>query len=77
MITKNGQDPEVYEKTTDWGGSDNRLGGGTATRTAGAPTTKLIPYADNAASISVGKLTVENGTDRVALYGTLDLIREE
>ena len=35
--------------------------------------TKLTPFADDAASISVGKLTVENGTDRVALYGSLDL----
>ena len=39
--------------------------------------TKLTPFADDAASISIGKLTVENGTARVALYGTLDLTRDK
>ena len=39
--------------------------------------TKLVPFADDAASILIGKLTVENGTDRVALYGTLDLTRDK
>ena len=39
---------------------------------------KLTPFADDAASISIGdKLTIENGTDRVALYGTLDLTRDK
>ena len=33
----------------------------------------LKPFADDAASISIGELTVENGTDRIALYGSLDL----
>lgn len=34
---------------------------------------KLVPFADDAASISIGELTVENGTDRIALYGSLDI----
>ena len=38
---------------------------------------KLTPFADDAASVSIGKLTVENGTDRVALYGSLDLTRDK
>ena len=38
---------------------------------------KLSPFADDAASLSIGKLTIENGTDRVALYGTLDLTRDK
>lgn len=39
--------------------------------------TTLKPFADDAASISVGELTVENGTDRIALYGSLDLTRDK
>lgn len=35
--------------------------------------TKLTPFADDAASIAIGTLTIENGTDRIALYGSLDL----
>ncbi len=35
--------------------------------------TKLTPFADDAASASIGQLTIENGTDRIALYGSLDL----
>ena len=38
---------------------------------------KLMPFADDAASMAIGKLTVENGTDRVALYGSLDLTRDK
>lgn len=38
---------------------------------------QLVPFADDAASVSVGKLTVENGTDRVALYGSLDIGRDK
>jgi hypothetical protein len=37
----------------------------------------LTPFADDAASVSIGKLTVENGTDRVALYGLLDITRDQ
>lgn len=39
--------------------------------------TKLTPFADNSALITVGELTVENGTDRIALYGSLDLTRDK
>ena len=38
--------------------------------------TKFAPFADDASSTSIGKLTVENGTDRIALYGSLDLTRD-
>ena len=40
-------------------------------------TTRLTPYADDAASISIGELTIENGKDRIALYGSLDLTRDK
>ena len=39
--------------------------------------TTLKPFADDAASISVGEMTVENGMDRLALYGSLDLTRDK
>ena len=39
--------------------------------------TTFKPFADNAASISIGEMTVENGTDRIALYGSLDLARDK
>ncbi len=39
--------------------------------------TKMKPFADDAASISIGELTVENGTDRIALYGSLNLTRDK
>ena len=38
--------------------------------------TTLKPFADDAASVSIGELTVENGTDRIALYGSVDLTRD-
>ena len=38
--------------------------------------TKLVPFADDAGSTSIGKLTIENGKDRIALYGSLDLTRD-
>ena len=37
----------------------------------------LTPFADDAASVSIGKLTIENGTDRIALYGSLDITRDQ
>ena len=37
---------------------------------------RFTPFADDAASTSIGKLTIENGTDRIALYGSLDLTRD-
>ncbi len=39
--------------------------------------TKLIPFADDATSVSIGSLTVENGTDRLAIYESLDLTRDK
>ncbi len=39
--------------------------------------TFLRPYADDAASTSIGELTVENGRDCVTLYGSLDLTRDK
>lgn len=38
---------------------------------------KLTPFADDAASIGIGELTIENGTSRVALYGSLDITRDK
>ncbi len=39
--------------------------------------TKLTPFADDAGSVSIGGMTVENGTERVALYGSLDITRDK
>ena len=38
---------------------------------------KLTPFADDTASVQIGKLTIENGTDRMAFYGSLDLTRDK
>ena len=38
---------------------------------------KFSPFADEASSITIDKLTIENGTDRIALYGSLDLTRDK
>ena len=38
--------------------------------------TKLAPFADDASSVSIAKLTIENGTDRITLYGSLELTRD-
>lgn len=38
---------------------------------------KLKPYADDAASMAIEELTIENGQDRVAVYGNLDLTRDK
>ena len=37
---------------------------------------EFTPFADGAASLVLGGLTVENGVERVALYGSLDLARD-
>jgi hypothetical protein len=37
----------------------------------------LRPFADDTASTSIGEMTVENGRDCVALYGTLNLTRDK
>ena len=39
--------------------------------------TKMTPFADDAASTTIGELTIENGTDHIALYGSLDLTRDK
>ena len=38
---------------------------------------KLDPFADEATSLEIGRLTVENRTDRVSLHGELDLTRDK
>lgn len=37
----------------------------------------LKPFADESASVGIGGLTVENGTDKVSLYGTLEIGRDK
>lgn len=37
----------------------------------------IKPYADDAASMTVGELTIENGRDCVAVYGKVDLTRDK
>ncbi|NEU14784.1 hypothetical protein G3T14_22170 [Methylobacterium sp. BTF04] len=34
------------------------------------------PFADDATAQTIGGLTIENGTCRIALYGSLDLTRD-
>ncbi|MFE1602474.1 hypothetical protein [Methylobacterium sp. ID0610] len=36
----------------------------------------LTPFADDATVQTIGPLTVENGTERVVLHGSLDLARD-
>jgi hypothetical protein len=36
----------------------------------------IKPYANDADSLGIGELTVENGTDCVVLYGSIDLTRD-
>jgi hypothetical protein len=38
---------------------------------------KMQPFANDADSIGVAGLTIENGTDRIAVYGNLDLTRDK
>lgn len=44
--------------------------------TDGVEPVRITPFADEAASTSVGGLTIENRLDRVSLYGSLDLTRD-
>ena len=37
----------------------------------------LSPFADDSAASAIGGLNVENGRDRLALYGSLDLTRDK
>ena len=39
--------------------------------------TKFVPFADDAASITIDKLTIENGTAQISLYGSLDIARDK
>ena len=38
---------------------------------------KFQPFSDDSASLSVGEFTIENGTDKVALYGSLEVTRDK
>ncbi|WP_211454013.1 hypothetical protein [Collimonas antrihumi] len=40
-------------------------------------TIKFIPYADESATLSIGKLNVENRLDRVSLFGDVDLTLDQ
>ena len=37
----------------------------------------ITPFANESESVGIGGLTVENRTDRVAIYGSLDLTRDK
>jgi hypothetical protein len=39
--------------------------------------TTMKPYANESDSIRIGGLTVENRTDRVSVYGSIDLTRDK
>ncbi|WP_414476448.1 hypothetical protein [Microvirga sp. M2] len=39
--------------------------------------TKFQPFSDDSASLNIHDLTVENGTDKVVIYGSLDLTRDK
>ena len=38
---------------------------------------KFQPFSDDSASLSIGEFIIENGTDKVALYGSLDITRDK
>ncbi len=38
---------------------------------------KFQPFSDDSASLSIGEFTIENGTDKVALYGSLNVTRDK
>jgi hypothetical protein len=38
--------------------------------------TEFKPFADGTASLEVGGLTIENGGERIAVYGSLDIGRD-
>jgi nucleoside 2-deoxyribosyltransferase len=39
--------------------------------------TKLMPFADDAASVAIDKLTIENGMKQLSLCGSLDITRDK
>ena len=38
---------------------------------------KIQPFANDSEAMSIGELTLENGTDKVAVYGSLDITRDK
>ncbi len=38
---------------------------------------EMKPFADDSAAVEVGDLKLENGRDRIACYGSLDLTRDK
>lgn len=38
---------------------------------------ELKPFADDSAAVEIGDLKLENGRDRIACYGSLDLTRDK
>lgn len=40
-------------------------------------TIRISPFANESDSLSIGELTVENRNDRVSLYGSLDITRDQ
>jgi hypothetical protein len=39
-------------------------------------TIRISPFANESDSLNIGGLTVENRTDRISLYGSLDITRD-
>jgi hypothetical protein len=37
----------------------------------------MMPFANESESMQIGELTIENRTDRIAVYGSLDLTRDK
>lgn len=37
----------------------------------------MMPFANESDSLGLGDLTIENGTDRVSIYGSIDLTRDK
>lgn len=46
-------------------------------QTSKAAPHRFEPFADDAASRTIGGLSLENGTDRIALHGSLDITRDK
>ncbi|MCJ2013311.1 hypothetical protein [Methylobacterium sp. J-076] len=47
------------------------------TKAAPTPTDRFAPFADDAAARTIGGLSVENGTGRIAVHGSLDITRDK
>ena len=39
--------------------------------------TKIVPFANETDSLSIGELTVENRVDRISIYGSIDITRDQ